>query len=462
MIRRLLSYTWRIAAALVVVIFVTLFACSFDDDLLDTSALRYEPRQIPDTENAYLVLTESAERLGNIDADELHRWSALLTGPDRDETEADECLRDREHAIDAVRRLRSFRSAQAPIPQDADSAYRLLPRFDLPVRLALLEARHLQHAQDHAAAIKLVQDCIHAARIMNEGRSGSLYFYYALGMQLATLDAVVSLVSDPVTPLTDCHDLYRDIAQSRPDKEGFEQLIAAEYRAQELVIEALDNPAKMPASCHPEDKRYLPYRLPFLFKPNQTLNYSIPYLLTMRGAVDLSLADRERTIPHNADLLGFLCDQYDDWINRLGKQHAHDGGVSSVSSLLERRLTQQTQISLTETLIAIRLHYDAHDRELPTALADLVPEYLPNVPRDYFDGKTIKYSRDLRAIWSAGPKGKFELTDVGQDVHHRELILPLCFDGSYTPWPRRDPTRRQFHYEEGESHGFTENQPPES
>ena len=295
---------------------------------------------------------------------------------------------------------------------------------------------------------------------MEAGRGGSLFYHYVLGMHSTAHDTVAALASDPGTSAADCRALLHDIARIRPPIESFHQLLAAEYRAEELVVEALGDPAKMPASWHPEDKRYLAYRVPFLFKPNQTLNYSIPYLLTMRGAVDLSLPERKKTIPHNADLLGFLCGQYDDWINRLGKQHAHDNGVSSASSLLHKRLAQQTRISLAETLIALRLHHDAHDRDLPATLDELVPAYLPAVPRDYFDGGRIKYSRDLRAIWSAGPEN-FSLTDADQAVHERELIIPLCFDGSYFPWPRRDPKAPPRHPYENESGEPAEGSPPE-
>ena len=151
-LRRVWRYTWRITAALFVALVIALIACSFDDELLDTSALRHEPRQIPDSENAYLVLAKAAERLGEIEPFEWSRWSELIAGLDWDEIEVSECLHDRDYAIDAVRQLRAFHSAQAPIPHDAESAYMPLPRIDLPMRLTLLNARRLQRAKDHAAA----------------------------------------------------------------------------------------------------------------------------------------------------------------------------------------------------------------------------------------------------------------------------------------------------------------------
>ena len=159
---RVWRHTWRFTASLLAIIAIVLLACSFDETLLDTRALRHEPRHIPDAENAYLVLAEASERLGKIESHEIYRWSVAIKGVDWDDIEVAENLRDRGLAFEAVRRLRDFHAAQAPVPHDAESAYRLLPRIDLPVRLALLEARRLQRAQDRVAAAKLLRDCIHA------------------------------------------------------------------------------------------------------------------------------------------------------------------------------------------------------------------------------------------------------------------------------------------------------------
>lgn len=40
--------------------------------------------------------------------------------------------------------------------------------------------------------------------------------------------------------------------------------------------------------------------------------------------------------------------------------------------------------------------------ELPATLDALVSDYLPAVPRDFFDGQPIRHSREFRAVWSVG------------------------------------------------------------
>ncbi len=459
-LNRLWRFAWRTSVGLFAAALLALIACSFDDKLLDTSALRYEPRTLPDGENAYLVLEEATESLGKIDDFQVSRWFALIRNADWDDAEAAELLRGREYAVDSVRQLRALSFAQGPIPKDAASAYLLHPRIHLPLLLSLLEARRLHRDGDLAGSLSLMRNCLHAARLMDDGRSGLLFAHYARLMHLAILDALAVLCSDPRTPLEDCRTLQLEISRFRPGHKGFQQTLAAAFREEELVVYALHHGKEIPESWHPEDRRYLAYRLPFLFKPRQTLNYSIPYLTTAIQAADLSKAEREKSFPGDIHALGYLCDQYDDLINRLGKRHAHDGGVPSASTALERRLDQQTRVSLAETLIALRVYHDEHGRRPPATLEELVPAYLPDIPRDYFDGGAIKYSRELHALWSVGPRGKFQLTNANQDVHERELIVPLCFDGSYVPWPRRDPNRaRLFGDSENESGGPLEGPP---
>ncbi len=80
-----------------------------------------------------------------------------------------------------------------------------------------------------------------------------------------------------------------------------------------------------------------------------------------------------------------------------------------LASYLESRQKEQSLISVTEVFIALLL-YDRDHHELPSTLNALVPDYLPVVPRDYFDSQPIRYSHDGRTVWSVGSR-HFELTN---------------------------------------------------
>lgn len=447
---RVWRWTYRICAPIFTLTILTLVACSFDESLLDTSALRHEPRQIPDAENAYLVLADLDQRLGKTDELQSSELHDAISGVAWDDKLVAALLLDRDLAIHAVQSLRGFRQSQFTIPADLESALELAPIAPLTVLFPILRARQLQAVGDTRSATTLLLDCLHAADLMEQSRGDALHYIYAIQVQTAAIHAACALVSDPRTEPADLLRLRDAFAASRPATENFTQMVAAEYEKAERMVRALPVQALWTTRWQRRPEHFVQYRVPFLFKPNQTLNYIIPDLSRLGTGVDLPLAERKARIPAGHAAHGFLCEQYDDWINRLGKRLAHNGLTPTLSVLLDLRLTQQTRVSLVETLIALRLHHDVHHRRLPATLADLVPAYLPAVPRDYFDGQPVKYSRELRAIWSAGPEGDFHLADAVQDIHERELIIPLCFDGSYTPWPRHDPAVRRFFAERNE------------
>jgi hypothetical protein len=58
--------------------------------------------------------------------------------------------------------------------------------------------------------------------------------------------------------------------------------------------------------------------------------------------------------------------------------------------------------------LALRCFHLRH-RKLPQKLAELVPEYLENIPTDPFDGKPLRYSQEKRIVYSVGKN----LTDEG-------------------------------------------------
>ena len=94
---------------------------------------------------------------------------------------------------------------------------------------------------------------------------------------------------------------------------------------------------------------------------------------------------------------------------------------------LRVRPNEQSRISVTAAFLALLIYHREHGN-LPPTLDALVPDYLPAVPRDYFDGQPIRYSRELRAVWSVHENG---FRPVGLDpldsVREKEIYLSLDF-----------------------------------
>lgn len=74
----------------------------------------------------------------------------------------------------------------------------------------------------------------------------------------------------------------------------------------------------------------------------------------------------------------------------------------SVASCFKRDMELHSMTSAIEALLAIQLYGSAHDRRPPPSLEALVPDFLPEVPRDGFDGSAIRYSVEERVVWFPG------------------------------------------------------------
>ena len=62
--------------------------------------------------------------------------------------------------------------------------------------------------------------------------------------------------------------------------------------------------------------------------------------------------------------------------------------------------------------------------KLPDSLAELVPEYIEEIPADPFDGKPIRYSADKKRIYSVGKDlidsgGSEEISDPNRRASYR-------------------------------------------
>lgn len=108
--------------------------------------------------------------------------------------------------------------------------------------------------------------------------------------------------------------------------------------------------------------------------------------------------------------------------NALGRYYLQLS-TGSYTGILTARLRDQIHISVTQAWIALRL-FEKQTGDLPESLDLLVPAYLPVVPRDYFTGDAVRYSRDVRAVWSAG-ETNLVVTHPDQEIPKHGLVLRL-------------------------------------
>lgn len=124
------------------------------------------------------------------------------------------------------------------------------------------------------------------------------------------------------------------------------------------------------------------------------------YIEVVDAAIITAKKPYRKTKPARGD------DSFSDGWGNLYKRYSFYEAVVSAKS------------SLTEVAITLRAYKLEHGR-YPDSLEQLVPNYLPAVPKDVFNsGKAIRYKRDgaIYKLWSVGPDGR---DDGGKPIHDK-------------------------------------------
>jgi hypothetical protein len=66
---------------------------------------------------------------------------------------------------------------------------------------------------------------------------------------------------------------------------------------------------------------------------------------------------------------------------------------------VRRKSSEHVQIEVTATFLALKAYQLKHGK-LPAQLSELVPQFLPTLPMDDFDGKPLRYDRDRKILYS--------------------------------------------------------------
>ena len=139
-------------------------------------------------------------------------------------------------------------------------------------------------------------------------------------------------------------------------------------------------------------------KIPFFLQPNTTKRLAGEFFRSLLSSISKPMAE---TVPwdftrrYGAEGVGM-------WLrpNSVGRR-----GLlillPSIQSTPNQLRIEGFQMSALRALVALKRFRIARER-LPASLADLVPDYLPDVPVDPFDGKPLRYSAEKRLIYSVG------------------------------------------------------------
>ncbi len=441
--RRRIWAKFFVALVLLLLPVVLWLYISPDEPPPDVSDFTAKPRQLPNDQNAYAIIMQAAALvttdLFKANSDQLNdmtkgkNWDAPLARTWLDGTDAIWPLWEQ-----------AARTPQGQAPSGTAVGY---TNSDVQAinnlnKLAQIRAWDLAHNGKPDAAIEFLFTTLQVAQRLEQSRGDPIYYHIATGIRGTVLNSLRGITTEFKPPAVLLRQTLRQMEANRPGKEAFANLLRGEYRG---FSHGLENPeAAYFGSKDVDEGLHLYVKIstyfPYFFHPNQTRRIYAEAIRNSIGAIDLPTG-------YPGDLRNI-----DNLRKILSGFHGNNLGlallVASVpfqANELDMRLTQQSRLSANEAFLALVLYHRDHG-ELPATLDTLVPDYLPAVPRDYFDGQPIRYSRDFRAVWSVG-NDHFAVTSADLDpeeiAHHSDNVcLPLDFAAPVVDPPPAPATAR--------------------
>ena len=429
---------WRILRKLTVAFGLLLLAGVFwlfvcpDEPPPDVRDIVIAPLTLPDDQNAYVLANKAAalaqEKLSGADGD---RLKEMAQGENWDSALAKQWLDGTDAIWPLWEQVARTPRGQMPPPKGLGDIFPLLP-FRRIESLAQIRARDLGLRGHPDEAVKAVLTILQANRRI-EGSRVVLIQYIDAATQTNTALATLRDVAVKSGPsAATLRQILAQLGESRPSKDSFGYAVRSE-----LVL--LDDSMRILMSGVTSDGekvsiwQRLAVKIPRLFQPNKTRRIYVDNIREALKAIDLPgdlLENLRRAALPVVTLGGGYQGAGAFWPdNIIGRRLLGIVNPGWVTLLKTVRLREQSRLSATELFLALLLYHREHG-ELPATLDALVPTYLPAVPRDYFDGQPIRYSRELRAVWSVGLH-HFTVSQPGlklDDADARvEIYLPLDF-----------------------------------
>lgn len=175
--------------------------------------------------------------------------------------------------------------------------------------------------------------------------------------------------------------------------------------------------------------------------------FGLPGFLLRTNETRLAFAEASREAIRNAPLLYRdmrFRDYEAEWANDpgMGRRLLWQGNV--IGKFLVEIMRRDSSMDFkavcrarcdhagARILIALR-RYERRNGHLPEKLDELVPEFIEEVPRDPFDGQSLRYSRERRILWAVGENlrddgGSKKDRKSGEETVNRRRMLDYVID----------------------------------
>lgn len=404
----------RLTRAILVAVSLPPLACLIllaivwrDERPHDTSDLRLAHVSLPDEENAFSLLANTANRVDRSPwANERKPFDDMARGLGWDDEKAERWLAPNKELWTEVSQAIVPPRGRAPLLQKSsqlsDFSQTSFNQLEL-LKLSSLRSQQLHHGGRHDDAFAWMAVSLRAAHRIESAQGRIAEWLAGVAANTVVRSGLEHLILSGYPSAESAAMLHTVLEETRPTAESLADVIRCEHEGVSVVLAEIRQFSGSSGLGEEFDSMLATTRwLPPLLKPNRTGRLQAEYFRAFIPLVKSDWGTLKSRAPETEMLFGDVWPRSnpDNLVGRALLQVT----LPSLHTFLTLRIKIQSSISITQTAIALR-RYEILHGDLPSTLSDLVPDHFAAVPIDYYDGEAIRYSRELRAVWSIGQEG---------------------------------------------------------
>jgi hypothetical protein len=392
--KRLVRWFAIVATSLVVLYLIALGILSIQPTVNDAD-LRPRREPLAADQNAFPILEQAAAKAWwpdqqNLALSDLARntnWNAAL---------AAEALANNREALKLFDDAVKLWSIQVPESRLVTDELPYLSGWKRLAQVAAIRANAEFHAGREAEAFQRALELVRLGREMQAAGGTVIHYLVGIAVQGIGLERMRDWVGRSHLSAPQLVDLVAELDRVPRDGGPVVETLKAEYqtmmntmlelRAGRLVLKGEDGTMQ----------RYVPIKYVPLYNHGKTKRLfanatrqliqcvEVPYSQAKRPDFD------HRPTPVKLVLSGNVAGEVYFWMV-----------MPSVVMVVSKRGEGNVQLQTTRVLLALRAYQLKHGR-LPDRLEALMPEFIPAIPEDAFNGEPLRYLPEQRVIYSVG------------------------------------------------------------
>lgn len=405
--------------SIIALIILYIFISAKDIPPIDDRDLLLQSVIIQREQNAYYDLTGITKDDFSFSTEDSKKIDDILRGGLWDGQFVDDIISKNEHILTAFETAYNRPKFQDLVYEDPERLFGRMTETSLKLnpfnvisasKLNSLKALQLVYQGKQKEALDQAIKTVEVGQKIQESQSGLINYLLAMAVKKIGLDATWNIISTDNLPPELLINNVQLLEKYKNNKEGLKNAFKIEYLflSQATEVATKNAPSEVEKIGTSEDIDYKSVqKIPkndFLFQPNNTKKIFADYFRLGIKAVNewcglVKKEDFDRVLPLSSTQLNIGTFLSENVVGKILSKTALS--PLDVDSQLTKRCQDELRVSVTQLLFALRA-YRSETGDLPLALEELVPKYIPKVFEDPFDGKPIRYSKDKKILYSVG------------------------------------------------------------